>query len=239
MSRVKLSTKDKERIERVVKHYLNADSQELVKRCKLQVEALMSTSEDLARHLHSTKSRIKEPKHLRDKLIRKAISCQEKGERFDITPENVFEHITDLVGYRILHLHTKQIEVINRIVLHLLKSERWFIMEGPIARTWDNEFSEYFNGIGIKTVDNKNMYTSVHYVFKANEQAKCACELQVRTLAEELWGEVDHKINYPHKAQSLACREQIKVLARITSSCSRLVDSIFYSHEKDKKVRRR
>ncbi len=83
------------------------------------------------------------------------------------------------------------------------------------------------------------MYTSVHYVFKANEQAKCACELQVRTLAEELWGEVDHKINYPHKAQSVACREQIKVLARVTSSCSRLVDSIFYSHEEDKKPSRR
>ncbi len=239
MSRIKLSTKDIDRIDRVVKRYQHADSQELVKRCELQVEALMSTSEDLARHLHSTKSRIKDSKHLRDKLIRKALSCKAKGEQFVITPENLFEHITDLVGYRILHLHTKQIKVINEIVLGLLKSERWFLMEGPIARTWDDEFREYFDGIGIETVKNEDMYTSVHYVFKANEQAKCACELQVRTLAEELWGEVDHKINYPHKAQSVACREQIKVLARVTSSCSRLVDSIFYSHEEDKKTPRR
>jgi ppGpp synthetase/RelA/SpoT-type nucleotidyltranferase len=47
---------------------------------------------------------------------------------------------------------------------------------------------------------------------------------------EEVWGEVDHTINYPHKSNSLPCREQIKALARATSTCSRLVDSIFASH---------
>lgn len=48
---------------------------------------------------------------------------------------------------------------------------------------------------------------------------------------EEVWGEVDHSINYPHKTESLPCREQIKALARATSSCSRLVDSIFTSFD--------
>jgi hypothetical protein len=50
---------------------------------------------------------------------------------------------------------------------------------------------------------------------------------------------VDHKINYPHKSESLSCREQIKVLARVTSSCSRLVDSIFHSYEESRRIRRR
>lgn len=44
---------------------------------------------------------------------------------------------------------------------------------------------------------------------------------------EEVWGEVDHSINYPHKSDSVACREQIRALARATSSATRLVDSIF------------
>jgi ppGpp synthetase/RelA/SpoT-type nucleotidyltranferase len=48
---------------------------------------------------------------------------------------------------------------------------------------------------------------------------------------EEVWGEVDHSINYPEKSDSHSCREQIKALARATSSCSRLVDSIFSTHE--------
>lgn len=53
------------------------------------------------------------------------------------------------------------------------------------------------------------------------------CELQVRTLTEETWGEVDHRINYPHKTDSVACLQQIRALARSTSAAGRLVDSIF------------
>ena len=48
---------------------------------------------------------------------------------------------------------------------------------------------------------------------------------------EEVWGEVEHSINYPHKIDNLACREQLKVLARVTSSATRLVDSIFLTFE--------
>jgi hypothetical protein len=48
---------------------------------------------------------------------------------------------------------------------------------------------------------------------------------------EEVWGEVDHSINYPHPAKSVACREQIRALARATSSATRLVDSIFATVE--------
>ena len=44
---------------------------------------------------------------------------------------------------------------------------------------------------------------------------------------EEVWGEVDHTINYPHSTGSVGCAEQLKVLARVTSSATRLVDSIF------------
>lgn len=56
---------------------------------------------------------------------------------------------------------------------------------------------------------------------------KMTCELQVRTLAEEIWGEVDHRVNYPHPAESVACRQQIRALARSTSAAGRLVDAIF------------
>lgn len=236
MSISQISKRQQTSIDRLVSHFLDNKSKELVNRCAQQVNVLFSTSEALGQHAHSMKWRIKHPEHLRDKLIRKAIECKQAHMPFDISEENLFERITDLVGFRILHLHTKQIEDINKIVLDLLRTERWVLIEGPTARTWDDEFRDYFHGIRVDTLDSKSMYTSVHYVFKANKHAKCACELQVRTLAEELWGEVDHKINYPHPANSSSCREQIKVLARVTSSCSRLVDSIFHSHKEDQKI---
>ena len=44
---------------------------------------------------------------------------------------------------------------------------------------------------------------------------------------------VVYYVNYPVESPVPACREQIKVLARLTSSCSRLVDSIFKSAADD------
>jgi putative GTP pyrophosphokinase len=74
------------------------------------------------------------------------------------------------------------------------------------------------------------MYTSVHYVVQANQRTKVTCEIQVRTLMDEVWAEVSHRVNYPTPSPSKACQEQLKVLARLTSGCTRLVDSIFKSH---------
>jgi ppGpp synthetase/RelA/SpoT-type nucleotidyltranferase len=72
---------------------------------------------------------------------------------------------------------------------------------------------------------------------KTNAASHFKCELQVRTLAEEVWGEVSHTIDYPDPTESVACKEQLKVLARLSSSCIRLVDSIFES-EKEFKARK-
>ena len=55
-------------------------------------------------------------------------------------------------------------------------------------------------------------------------------EVQVRTLMEEVWGEVDHLINYPQESAYLPIREQIRALARSTSASTRLVDAIFLSN---------
>jgi hypothetical protein len=48
---------------------------------------------------------------------------------------------------------------------------------------------------------------------------------------EEVWGEVDHLINYQTPTAVLSSSEQLKVLARVTSSATRLVDAIFLTHE--------
>jgi putative GTP pyrophosphokinase len=132
------------------------------------------------------------------------------------------------VGIRILHLYTRQFEYIHKYLIELLEEELYSLGQEPEAKTWDDESKAYFSSLGIKTIPSPSMYTSVHYIFEAKTKTNTyTFEIQVRTLAEEIWGEVDHTLNYPHAADSLACREQIKVLARVTSSCSRLVDSIF------------
>lgn len=181
--------------------------------------------------VHSVKLRMKDPEHLRDKLFRKIDACRRKGQPFEIDKDNLFLKINDLGGYRILHLHTRQTARIHQVLVELIESAQFDMLEPPFANIWDEEARAFFEGIGVRTEVNPRLYSSVHYVVKARAKHVVTCEIQVRTLADEIWGEVDHQINYPEAHESVACREQIKVLARVASSCSRLVDSIMAAHD--------
>jgi putative GTP pyrophosphokinase len=202
-----------------------------------QLISSLRSDDELGKHVHSLKWRVKDPDHLHAKLERKMVRAKSDNQIFDITVENLFEKINDLAGCRILHLYTKQFERIHDCLTRILSEYRYELVEGPVARTWDDESRALFTQMGITTKTSSSLYTSVHYVIAPNRRTRITCEIQVRTLAEELWGEVDHTINYPNQSESLACREQIKVLARVTSSCTRLVDAIFSSHDDYKEFR--
>lgn len=173
--------------------------------------------------IHSTKSRLKDPEHLRDKLIRK----QEQGK--EINKENLFSEITDLIGFRILHLYQDQFPIIHKAILEHISEGDWTFVEEPMAYTWDPESKLMYDEIGIKNEVRETFYTSVHYLVKPNNTNKnpICCEIQVRTLFDEIWGEIDHSINYPHPTEDIACKEQLRVLSKLVSTGTRLADSIF------------
>lgn len=222
---VKITKREQKRIDALVNHYKS--NQALVQTMLDQLKLAIENSAPLMRHVHSVRWRTKDSDHLRDKLFRNFLKTKEDGAKFEITRDNLFERINDLAGFRILHLHSEQIVEIDQQLQNLFREFRYELVEKPQARTWDDEYREFYKQAGIEPIDSPKMYTSVHYVIASNSETKVTCEIQVRTLAEELWGEVDHSMNYPYESELLACREQIKVLARVTSSCSRLVDSIF------------
>lgn len=113
-----------------------------------------------------------------------------------------------------------------------LFSEEGYVQPEPAeAKTWDLEYEQLLARLGLAVKRDESLYTSIHYKIRLNSTIKRTCELQVRTLAEEVWGEVSHTINYPHPTESVPCKEQLKALARFVSGCSRLVDSIVASHD--------
>jgi putative GTP pyrophosphokinase len=228
MAETELSLADGAMIDELVAHFAAdlAGFQRLLGALRAQV----IDHTDLQRLTHSARWRVKEPEHLRQKLARKLGHAKSTGQAFVINKENLYEEINDLAGVRLLHLHSTEFPDINAKLLSLLDENFYSVIEGPVARIWDDEYQAYFTSIGVSTTKNPRMYTSVHYVVQPKNKTVRTIEIQVRTLAEELWGEVDHAINYPVESPRRACREQIKVLARLTSSCSRLVDSIFFTH---------
>jgi putative GTP pyrophosphokinase len=180
--------------------------------------------------VHSYKSRFKDLDHLRSKIERKNKEDEllpADKQQGPITGKNIKERITDICGIRILHLYIGQFKNIHTALMKYVESGELSLFETPKAYTWDPEYSQIFTDLGVSPKLKESFYTSVHYVFKPRSDSDITCEVQVRTLFEEVWGEIDHIFNYPEKSESRVIQEQLKVLARVVGAGTRLSDSIF------------
>lgn len=183
----------------------------------------------LKKVVHSIRHRIKDVEHLLEKIERKNIedlAKEDDKKQGPITKDNVFERITDMAGVRVLHLHQSQFQEIHRLILRKVADEDFVLFEEPKAYTYDPDSTAFFQQLGIRTEQKDSFYTSIHYVLKPNFRSKVTCEVQIRTLLEEVWGEVDHTMNYPVKTTNEQCIENIRILARLISAGSHLADSI-------------
>ncbi len=210
------------RIEEAIKHFeanrslFESFAQALMGYCR--------NDATLSHEVHFLKYRIKDTDSLRKKLVRRV------GEGRIIDASNLFDEITDLAGIRLIHLHTQQIRSIHTAIQGIIKEWQLSLIGEPTANCWDVEYQQLFQDFGLATRSRDSMYTTIHYVVQPNKKSKVACEIQVRTLMDEVWGEVSHRVNYPVASQNETCQELLKVLARLTTGCTRLVDSIFTSH---------
>lgn len=216
-----MNTEDK-----IVLAYLNPEKQYELKAFLQTVLFFFENNPALKGIVHSVKSRMKDPEHLKDKIQRKLKS----GKIID--ENNLFTVVNDLIGVRVLYLYQDQFQLIhNELLKKVDETKDWMFVEAPKAYTWDPETREYFEKLNIHTEVRDTYYTSVHYVIKPNnELSNITCEIQVRTLFEEIWGEIDHTINNPHQTEIIACKEQLRVLAKLVSTGTRLADSIFRTY---------
>jgi hypothetical protein len=135
-------------IEGLVTHFIQ--NEYLIAGFLKQVLVHLGQSTALKDLIHTTRSRVKDPDHLRDKLFRYARAAQDAGKSFNITRDNLFRRVTDLAGIRLLHLHTSQIAAIDKEIRSIIREQKFPLLEGPFARTWDDEYREFFKKIGIK-----------------------------------------------------------------------------------------
>ena len=128
------------------------------------VRAELSAAPQIVDVVHSVKSRVKSLDHLLEKIERK----QKEGR--NITPDNLFSEITDLVGVRVLILFPQDFKKIHGFITYMTSSKKWKLVGEPLAHVWDDDFRKFFENIGIKTTDTKKskktLYTSVHYIIK-------------------------------------------------------------------------
>ncbi|MEQ1630714.1 MAG: RelA/SpoT domain-containing protein [Gallionella sp.] len=165
--------------------------------------------------VHSVRWRVKDAEHLIAKIVRKRA---EKTPKYaDITIDNYFELVTDLVGIRALHLFKEDCFEIDAAL-----KRQWSPIEVPVAymREGDSKtFKARFESNGFEVKDHPAGYRSVHYVIASTPiKRKIISEIQVRTIFEEGWSEIDHKVRYPNFSENELISYFLEIFNRMAGS---------------------
>ncbi|MGL4253804.1 MAG: GTP pyrophosphokinase [Fusobacteriaceae bacterium] len=180
-----------------------------------EAEHIVSKLIDIERS-HSVRRRVKKPKHLIEKIIRKGAKYAERG----ISLDNYKEIVTDLIGIRVLHLFKDDWQDIHHEITNL-----WELKETPQInlRRGDN-IDEIVNELNCEVVIRDHGYRSVHYLIQilVTKNVKALVEIQARTVFEEAWSEIDHITRYPYDMDNPILVEYLAIFNRIVGSADEM-----------------
>ena len=217
-NRISTETWGKANIEWSLLQEIAADHEDQSERLGESAKLFASTIQKFGK-VHSVRWRVKDPEHLLEKIVRKRVGKNEKYE--DISPENYYERVTDLVGIRALHLFKE-----DCLEIDLAIKDSWEIIETPVVYVRDGDSDEL-----IKMFKEKNFevkvhpagYRSVHYVFESSpNKRKLITEIQVRTIFEEGWSEIDHKVRYPNFSDNEQVLYFLAIFNRLAGSADEM-----------------
>lgn len=177
--------------------------------------------------LQSYHSRLKDTEHLLEKLVRKRVENYAKYK--NLSAENYMRYVTDLIGVRGLLLFREDWVRFHRYILTRFRNnpEKYirdyekdynpaghgYMAEPPKVHTRLGDFSDiYLNWIPEANILDRKHYRAVHYIVVYRG---VYVEIQIRTLFEEGWGEIDHHILYPRKKDDPMLKEFSELLNRL------------------------
>lgn len=170
--------------------------------------------------VHSVRRRVKQPTHLIEKIIRKGKKYVDR----DISVKNYKEIVTDLIGVRILHLFKDEWRSIHDEIL-----KNWEVAETPQINVRQGDYNmeileEHMKDLKCEVIVREHGYRSVHYLveIKTESGEKIYVEMQVRTVFEEAWSEIDHIIRYPYDVDNPVLSDYLSVFNRIVGSADEM-----------------
>jgi putative GTP pyrophosphokinase len=174
-------------------------------------------------NVHSVRYRIKHEEHVIEKIIRKRIN----NPANIITLENYKTELTDLIGLRAIHLFKE-----DWLSIHDLITTTWDLKEKPVVNYREGDSAEYLKKIEELDCSIKEHpfgYRSIHYVVESKPAKKTYfAEIQVRTIFEEAWSEIDHTIRYPYDQDNPLFGQFLLILNRLAGSADEMGTFIKY-----------
>ncbi len=183
-----------------------------------ETAAFLSSVLQQGKGVHSVRWRIKDPEHLMGKIIRKRISKTDKY--LNISLDNFMTVVTDLIGIRVLHLFKKE-----WLDIHGYIKENWEMKENPVAfvRNGDDTENELFKNNNCEIKSHSAGYRSIHYIISTRPmKQEIFSEIQVRTIFEEGWSEIDHRVRYPNYSDNQLISYFLKIFNRLSGSADEM-----------------
>lgn len=144
--------------------------------------------------VHSVRWRIKDSFSLLKKIYRKKTDPNAAEKWRSVSVDNYLAVVTDLIGVRVLHLLKSECIAIDTAV-----RATWTPSEVIVySRMGDSVLNAIAEMDDVRSVTHSNGYRSIHYIIHLQpEKAALTAELQVRTIFQEGWSEIDHRVQYP------------------------------------------
>lgn len=173
--------------------------------------------------IHTIKMRVKTPESLMEKILRKRLAVPERI----IDLETYRQQVSDLVGVRCLHLVKGNLAAIDAFIsaeCNVVGDVEIWHREGDRV----GDLAEKRPGIVARK--HERGYRSVHYALQVGlHKEAITVEVQVRTQAEDLWSEIDHKARYGRPEDSPAL--EIEALDLLNVFMAAADGMVAYIHE--------
>lgn len=176
-------------------------------------------------YVHSVRFRIKETEHLIEKIIRKAVEYEATDVQF--SRDSYLIEITDIIGIRALYVFKSDYLPLHKAIIANYKKN---FCEKPQVKLRAGDDEKIYQGLKNVEFQYGKDYRSIHYTIRHAHSSGVIVpiEIQTRSIFEEGWSEINHRLLYKKKyfdvAEEALLKKTSSVLSSLAGDCDSLGD---------------
>lgn len=175
--------------------------------------------------VHSVRFRLKEVEHLIEKIIRKAVEYEETDVKFN--KDTYLVEITDIIGIRALYVFKSDYLPLHKNIINNYKRN---FCEKPQVKLREGDDKNIYKGLKNVEFQSGVDYRSIHYTIRHTDKSgiMVPIEIQTRSIFEEGWSEINHRLlykqNYLDFAEEVVLKKTSSILSSLAGDCDTLGD---------------
>lgn len=169
-------------------------------------------------NVHSVRYRLKDPEHLIEKIIRKAVENADLDVIYNV--ETYLTEITDIIGIRALYVFKDDYWDLHQ---HITREYKKMFSEKPQVKLRVGDDKKIYSKLKNVEYQQGTDYRSIHYSIRylLSSEDFVPVEIQTRSIFEEGWSEINHRLLYkqPQNEYTLLLTQASNILSSLAGDC--------------------